>query len=80
VIAESLLTASKVKATAYCTAILETASPDLRHILTTHLTDALAEHERCTQLAIQRGWYKAYASPEELVAQALHDAHNVLEG
>jgi|GEM_PF-1251486 len=80
VIAEGLLTSSKLKATAYLKAVLETASPDLRHILTTHLTDALAEHERCTQLAIQRGWYKAYATPDELVEQALHDAYNVLEG
>lgn len=80
VIAESLLTAAKVKATAYCAAVLETASPDLRHILMTHLNDALAEHERCTQVAVQRGWYKAYASPDELVGQALRDARNVLEG
>jgi len=80
VIGEGLLTAAKMKALAYCTAALETASPDLRHILTTHLSDALAEHERCTRLAIERGWYKAYASPEELVAQAVHDGQHVIEG
>ncbi len=80
VIAEGLLTAAKLKSTAYCTAILETTNPDLRRLLTTHLTDALAEHERCTRLAIERGWYKAYASPDELVGQALKDAREVLEG
>lgn len=80
VIAESLLNTAKLKATAYCMAILETTSPDLRHILMTHLTDALTEHERCTQLAIQRGWYRAYDTPDQLVQQALHDARHVLEG
>ncbi len=80
VIAEGLLTAAKLKAMAYCTAVLETTNPDLRRLLTTHLTDALAEHERCTRLAIERGWYKAHATPDELVGQALKDAREVLEG
>jgi similar to spore coat protein len=80
VIAEGLLTAAKLKATAYCAAVLETTNPDLRRLLTTHLTDALAEHERCTRLAIERGWYRAHASPEDLVSQSLQDARHVLDG
>lgn len=78
IIAEAALGAAKGKAMAYSAAVLETASPDLRHLFTTHLTDALAEHDRWTQMAINRDWYKAYASPEDLVRQALNHARPVL--
>lgn len=80
VIALGALAAAKMKTMAYCGALLECASPDLRHLLTTHMNDTLAEHERCTQLAIERDWYKAYAGATELVKQAIQDAQPVLGG
>lgn len=78
VIALGAMSTAKMKAIAYSTAAVESASPDLRHLFTTHLNDALAEHERWTKLAVDRGWYKAYASPEELLRQAVNDARAVM--
>lgn len=79
VIAHGAVVSAKMKATLYLNAVLETSSPDLRHLLTTHLQDALAEHERASALAIKRGWYKADASPQELVQQAVEFAKPALQ-
>ena len=79
VIAQGMLVSAKMKSTAYTTAICETASPELRHLLTTHLNDSLAGHERMTKLAEARGWYKAHSEPAELVRQAIKQAQPVLQ-
>jgi similar to spore coat protein len=79
VIAQGLLAGAKMKAMAYCTALLESATPEVRHLLQTHLQEALAGHERMVHLAVKRGWYKADASPEDLVQQAIQLAQPVLQ-
>jgi len=78
VIALGAMSTTKMKAIAYCTAAVESASPELRHLFTTHMHDALAEHERWTKLAVDRGWYRAYASPDELLRQAVNEARSML--
>lgn len=78
VIALGAMGGAKMKAMAYTAAVLETATPDLRHLLTIHLNDALAEHERCTKLVVDRGWYKAYAGADALVKQAIQEAQPAL--
>lgn len=79
VIGLGLMTMAKSKAMAYTAALVETATPELRHIFSQHLSDALAEHERCTKLAVERGWYKAYDGPDALLQQAVKDAESVLQ-
>ncbi|HWI60208.1 MAG TPA: spore coat protein [Symbiobacteriaceae bacterium] len=79
VIAQGMLVGAKIKSAAYCAAICESVSPDLRHMLTTHMNDSLAGHERLTKLAQQRGWYKAASEPAELVKQAVKQAQPVLQ-
>ncbi|MDF2629602.1 MAG: spore coat protein [Symbiobacteriaceae bacterium] len=79
VIAQGMLQGAKSKASAYCLAICETVTPELRHLLTTHLNDALAGQERLSKLAQSRGWYKAAAEPLELVKQAVKQAQPVLQ-
>ena len=79
VIAQGMVSAAKLKAISYCTALLETTTPELRHIFHTHLQNALAEHAQCSKLVIDRGWYKAQAAPQELVAQAVQQAQPVLQ-
>jgi spore coat protein CotF len=79
VIALGMLTAAKMKAMAYTGAILESVTPELRHIFNTHLQDTLTEHERCTQLAVKRGWYKAHEGASGLLQQAIQDAKPILQ-
>lgn len=78
VIGLGMLTMAKSKAMAYAAALVETATPELRHLFSQHLSDALAEHERCTKLAVERGWYKAYDGPDALLQQAVTDAQTSL--
>lgn len=79
VIGMGMLTMAKSKSMAYAAALVETATPELRHILSQHLSDCLAEHERCTKLAVERGWYKAYDGPDVLLQQAVQDAEPSLQ-
>lgn len=74
VIAQGAILGCKMGAMAYCTALLESATPELRHILRTHLQDELAEHERLTKLAAKKGWYKPDDKPEAILQQALKNA------
>lgn len=65
VIASDLLAAGKMGAMALTTATLEAATPELRRLFQDSLMECLAEHERIYRLAQERGWYQAYARPEE---------------
>jgi similar to spore coat protein len=78
VIAQGLLAGGKMKVMAYATALCESATPEVRHLLSGHLQAALAGHERMIKLAVKRGWYKADASPQELLAQAVKQAQPVV--
>lgn len=79
VIALAAVSACKAKAKSYLRASMECTSPGLRHIFNTHLHATMTEHEVLSALAIKRGWYKATASAEELVQQAVTYAEPVIQ-
>ena len=79
VIAQGLLTGAKFKAVAYCGAVCESTTPELRHLLSTHLEESLTGQERLSKLVVQRGWYKAQAEPNEMLRQAVQQAKPVLQ-
>lgn len=79
VIAQGLMALGKVKIMTYCTALVESFTPEVRQILGSHLQEALAAHQRMTDLAVKRGWYKADASPHELLQQAVAQAQPLLQ-
>ena len=79
IIGHAALMGSKTKATAYTAALVESITPSLRQILNTHLNETIAEHQRASQLALKKGWYKAAAKPEELLQQAVELAQPVLK-
>lgn len=79
VIGLGALTGAKMKAMTYCAALVESISPELRHLLTTHMNEALAEQERMAQMAVSKGWYKATAGADDLVQQAVEQAKPVLQ-
>ncbi len=79
VIGMGLVDASKGKAQAYLAALMGTTSPDMRHILLTHLQDALTEQEHVTALAIKKGWLKPELPPSEMVKEAVNEAKALLQ-
>jgi similar to spore coat protein len=79
VITQALLAGAKIKVMAYAGALVEAATPEVRHMLQEHLQAALAGHERMIKLAMNRGWYKADASPEQLLQQAIQQAQPVIQ-
>lgn len=79
VIAVGALMAAKMKAQMYCLCLLEATHPEVRHLLQTHLQDAISEHERWTKLVVGRGWYKAEAPAQELLRQAVQQALPALQ-
>lgn len=78
VVGLGMIEASKAKAQGYLTAVLATTSPDLRHVLITHLQDALTEHEHVTALAIKKGWLKPTLPADQAVKAAVSFAQPLL--
>ena len=78
VIAQGVLAGGKAKVLAYTAALCESATPEVRHLLSGHLQAALAGHERMIKLAVERGWYKVDGTAQELLAQAVEQAQPVL--
>lgn len=74
-----LMVGAKAKATTYCISVLESTTPEVRHMFATHLQDTLAGHERISKLAVARGYYNAHAAPPELLAQAVHQAQPAIQ-
>ncbi|HYF94258.1 MAG TPA: spore coat protein [Symbiobacteriaceae bacterium] len=79
VIAQGMLSDAKFKAVAYCGAVCESTTPELRHLLSTHLSEALTGQERLAKMVVQKGWYKAQSEPADLVKQAVQQAKPVLQ-
>lgn len=71
VIASDLLSTSKLSAMQLTMACLESATMELREVFQGRLNECLADHARLSKMCEDRGWYKAYASPSELLQQDL---------
>ncbi|MBM7693413.1 spore coat protein F [Peribacillus deserti] len=56
----TLLMMAKTAVRNYAIAITETATPDIRKVLNTHLNRAIALHGRVFNFMYQRGFYPAY--------------------
>lgn len=78
VIANDALVAAKGAASAYLTAALESATPDVRRVFGEYLSQCLMSHEAMTALCIKKGWYKPYMAPEEQIAETFSQAEWVL--
>jgi spore coat protein CotF len=55
----------KMESSALCTAILESANPNVRSQLTQVLQQSLANQKTVFDLMNQKGWYKVEAAPPE---------------
>lgn len=66
VIATDFLITAKSGVRNYAMAITETASPDIRTMLTNQLKDAIDTHERIVAYMMDRGWYHPWDVEEQL--------------
>lgn len=72
VIANNMLASSKASANAYLNAAVACATPELRAMYSSSLSQILNGHSALMGLAVKRGWEKPYDTPN----QQLSDAYN----
>lgn len=65
VIANDMLAAAKAGAAAYLMASLESATPEIKNLFFTNVSQLAQDHAAMTDLALKKGWYKPYQSPDE---------------
>lgn len=78
-IALDLLTSSKTGVTTLAKALTETTNPQLRQTLKTQLTNCIDSHCRLSDMAINKGWYNAYESPQEQLQQDLSNINTLMQ-
>ncbi|MGE5396250.1 MAG: spore coat protein [Chitinophagales bacterium] len=61
-----LMNSAKQGIRSYAWAISETATPELRNVLTQQLADAIRMHEEVTNFAMMKGLYHAYNTQEQI--------------
>jgi spore coat protein CotF len=64
-IANDMLMGAKGAAGAYLAATLECATPELRALYSTGLTQLVEGHAALTNLALNKKWYTPYETPEK---------------
>ena len=78
VIANDALMGLKGAATAYLGATLESATPEVRRMYNEFLTQCVMAHEGMTSLAVKKGWYNPYLTPEEQMTETYKQAEWVI--
>lgn len=66
VIAMDLLIAAKSGVRNYAMAVTESGTPEVKEMLTRHLTEALEMHERISLYMEEKGWYHAWNTNEQI--------------
>lgn len=78
-IALNMLGSGKASATAYLSATLESATPEIRHLYSNFCTQVTQSHEALTALTIERGWYPAYGEPKSTLKDVVHDSMKITQ-
>lgn len=76
-VAMDLLTSSKATVTTLAKAITETTNPALRDTFRNQLTACVNSHCRLSDIAISKGWYDAYATPEQQLQNDLSEISSI---
>ncbi|WP_027624193.1 spore coat protein [Clostridium lundense] len=76
-IALDTLAASKTDISLLSKAIPETTNPQLRQMLTAQLNSCIADHFKLSDMAIHKGWYPAYSSPQDQLRNDLKSAEDL---
>ncbi|WP_041423813.1 spore coat protein [Thermosediminibacter oceani] len=73
-----LLNTAKAEVMAYARAVNEAANPQLRDVLAKQLQKAQEAHERIFNFAKKKGYYNAYASPDQMLNGDIQNATQLL--
>lgn len=66
VVATDLLISAKSGVRNYAMALTESGTPEIKHTLTRHLEEALDMHERISNYMMEKGWYHAFDTNEQI--------------
>ena len=66
VVAMDLLIAAKSGVRNYAMAVTESGTPEIKEMLTRHLTEALDMHEKISLYMEEKGWYHAWDTDEQI--------------
>lgn len=75
-----MLIGSKFGIEALAKTITETTNPQLRQMLTSQLNMNINEHFRLSDMAMNKQWYNAYATPQQQIQQDLKEAESLSKG
>lgn len=76
-IALDMLITSKASIGTLAKASVEAVNPQLRQMLSCQLTNAVNEHFRLSDIAINKQWYNANLNPEQQIQQDMQEAQNL---
>jgi similar to spore coat protein len=66
VVAMDLLITAKSGVRNYAMAVTEAGTPEIKEVLTRHLEEALDLHEQIASYMLEKGWYYAWNTNEQL--------------
>ncbi|MBC2581633.1 spore coat protein [Clostridium sp. DJ247] len=76
-IALDMLIMSKLDITSMAKAVTETTNPQLRQMLSSQLNNCINQHFRLADMAINKQWYNAYASPQQQLQQDITEVQQL---
>lgn len=78
-IALDLMTNSKAGITTLTKVLTETTNAQLRDTLKNELTTCVDSHYRLSDMAINKGWYNASATPEQQLQEDLSSINTIIQ-
>ncbi|MFL0252159.1 spore coat protein [Clostridium neuense] len=79
VIAANMLASAKGAADAYLNATMMSATPELRALYSSSLSEIIAGHSALTELSINKGWAKPYDQPIDQLTETVDKSQRVVE-
>lgn len=77
-IASDMLKDSKFGVSMLSMAAAEATNPQLRQLINGQLTASVNEHHRLSDIAIKKGWYKPYPSPQEQLSNDYKESQGLV--
>lgn len=66
IVASDLLISAKTEVKTYASALVEAATQEVRTVLKRQLNEAISFQEQVSNYMIQKGWYNAYNTSEQI--------------
>lgn len=77
-IAFDMIASSKSAVKTIAKVLTETTNPQLRTTLKNELSAAVNSHHRLSDIAVSKGWYNAYATPQQQLQSELSEINNII--